>query len=142
MFMGEYNHIVDTKGRLIVPSKYREQLGDEFVMTKGLEGCLFVYSLEEWKKFEERFSSVSQFAKEARQFARYFFAGAAVCEVDKQGRVLLPAVLRRFAGIEKEVVLAGVANHIEIWSKDQWQARSEDEDMEEIAQNMADLGLI
>lgn len=142
MFMGEYNHTVDTKGRLIVPSKFRELLGEEFVVTKGLDGCLFVYSAEEWKVIEAKFREVSQFSKEARKFARFFFAGAVTCEVDKQGRVLLPAVLREFAGIEKEVVLAGVVNHIEIWSKDRWQENSEYDDVEEIAEHMASLGLM
>ena len=110
-------------------------------MTKGLDGCLFVYSGEEWKIIEAKFREVSQFSKEARKFARFFFAGAAACEIDKQGRVLLPAVLREFAGIEKEVVLAGVLNHIEIWSKDRWQETSEYDDVEEIAEHMASLGL-
>lgn len=142
MFMGEYNHTVDAKGRLIVPSKFRELLGDEFVVTKGLDGCLFVYSSEEWKSIEEKFSQVSQFSKEAQKFARFFFAGAAICEVDKQGRVLLPATLRKFAGIEKEAVLAGVLNHIEIWSKDRWQETNEYDDVEEIAEHMASLGLM
>jgi len=142
MFMGEYNHTVDTKGRLIVPSKFRESLGEEFVITKGLDGCLFVYSSDEWKVIETKFREVSQFSKEARKFASFFFAGAAACEVDKQGRVLLPANLREFAGIEKEVVLAGVLNHIEIWSKDRWQETSEYDDVEEIAEHMASMGLI
>ena len=141
MFMGEYNHTVDTKGRLIVPSKFRELLGDEFVVTKGLDGCLFVYPGDEWKLMETKFREVSQFSKEARKFARFFFAGAATCEVDKQGRVLLPANLREFAGIEKEVVLAGVVNHIEIWNKDRWQDTNEYDDVEEIAEHMASLGL-
>ena len=141
MFMGEYNHTVDTKGRLIVPSKFRELLGDEFVVTKGLDGCLFVYSGDEWKLMETKFREVSQFSKEARKFARFFFAGAATCEVDKQGRVLLPANLRECAGIEKEVVLAGVVNHIEIWNKDRWQDTNEYDDVEEIAEHMASLGL-
>ena len=142
MFMGEYNHTVDAKGRLIVPSKFRDQLGDEFVVTKGLDGCLFVYSSEEWKLIETNFREVSQFSKEARKFARFFFAGATVCEVDKQGRVLLPAVLREFAGIEKEIISAGVVNHIEIWSKERWQETSEYDDVEEIAEHMASLGLV
>lgn len=90
---------------------------------------------------ETKFREVSQFSKEARKFARFFFAGAATCEVDKQGRVLLPATLREFAGIEKEVVLAGVVNHIEIWSKDRWQDTNEYDDVEEIAEHMASLGL-
>ena len=142
MFMGEYNHTVDAKGRLIVPSKFRELLGEEFVITKGLDGCLFMYSSEEWKNIEVKFREISQFSKDARKFARFFFASAAVCEVDKQGRVLISAVLREFAGIEKEVVLAGVLNHIEIWSKDRWQETSEYDDVEEVAEHMASLGII
>ena len=142
MFMGEYNHTVDAKGRLIVPSKFRELLGEEFVITKGLDGCLFMYSSEEWKNIEVKFREISQFSKDARKFARFFFASAAVCEVDKQGRVLISAVLREFAGIEKEVVLAGVVNHIEIWNKDRWQETSEYDDVEEVAEHMASLGII
>ncbi len=141
MFMGEYNHTVDTKGRLIVPSKFREQLGDEFVVTKGLDGCLFVYSKHEWENIEEKFRNVPLTTKDARKFARFFFAGAASCEVDKQGRILLPAVLREYAGIEKDVVSVGVFNRVEIWDKDKWQESNSYDDMDEIAEHMADLGL-
>ena len=112
MFMGEYSHTVDAKGRLIVPSKFREQLGDEFVVTKGLDGCLFVYPNEEWKSIEEKFRSLPLTIKDARDFSRFFFAGAAACEVDKQGRILLPAVLRNFAAIQKDVVSVGVLNRV------------------------------
>ena len=141
MFMGEYNHTVDTKGRLIVPSKFREQLGDEFVVTKGLDGCLFVYSKSEWENIEKKFRNVPLTTKDARKFARFFFAGAASCEVDKQGRILLPVVLREYAGIEKEVVSVGVFNRVEIWDKDKWQESNSYDDMDEIAEHMADLGL-
>ena len=141
MFMGEYNHTVDTKGRLIVPSKFREQLGDEFVVTKGLDGCLFVYSKSEWENIEEKFRNVPLTTKDARKFARFFFAGAASCEVDKQGRILLPVVLREYAGIEKNVVSVGVFNRVEIWDKDKWQESNSYDDMDEIAEHMADLGL-
>lgn len=141
MFMGEYNHTVDTKGRLIVPSKFREQLGDEFVVTKGLDGCLFVYSKSEWENIEEKFRNVPLTTKDARKFARFFFAGAASCEVDKQGRILLPVVLREYAGIEKDVVSVGVFNRVEIWDKDKWQESNSYYDMDEIAEHMADLGL-
>lgn len=141
MFMGEYNHTVDTKGRLIVPSKFREQLGDEFVVTKGLDGCLFVYSKSEWENIEEKFRNVPLTTKDARKFARFFFAGAASCEVDKQGRILLPVVLRDYAGIEKDVVSVGVFNRVEIWDKDKWQESNSYDDMDEIAEHMADLGL-
>ena len=101
MFMGEYNHSVDAKGRLIVPSKFREQLGNEFVVTKGLDGCLFVYSQEEWKRIEESLREKPLTSKDARKFMRFFFAGAANCEVDKQGRILIPPVLREFADLKK-----------------------------------------
>ena len=141
MFMGEYNHTVDTKGRLIVPSKFREQLGDEFVVTKGLDGCLFVYSKSEWENIEEKFRNVPLTTKDARKFARFFYAGAASCEVDKQGRILLPVVLREYAGIEKDVVSVGVFNRVEIWDKDKWQESNSYDDMDEIAEHMADLGL-
>jgi MraZ protein len=141
MFMGEYNHTVDPKGRLIVPSKFREQLGDEFVVTKGLDGCLFVYSNEEWASIEEKFRQVPLTTKDARMFARFFFAGAASCEVDKQGRILIPQVLRTYAQIEKDVVSVGVLNRVEIWSKDKWNATANFDDMDEIAEHMAELGL-
>ena len=123
MFMSEYNHTVDTKGRLIVPSKFREQLGDEFVVTKGMDGCLFVYANDDWSAFEQKLTSLPLINKEARKFARFFLAGAAQVEVDKQGRILLPANLRQFAGLEKDVVLVGVGSRIEIWSRENWENR-------------------
>ncbi len=141
MFMGEYNHTVDAKGRLIVPSKFREQLGDEFVVTKGLDGCLFVYPNEEWSNIEEKFRNIPLTTKDARKFSRFFFAGAASCEVDKQGRILIPPTLREFAEIQKDVVSVGVLNRIEIWSKERWLDTNTYEDMDEIAEHMADLGL-
>ncbi|MCI5492902.1 MAG: division/cell wall cluster transcriptional repressor MraZ [Lachnospiraceae bacterium] len=141
MFMGEYNHTLDAKGRLIVPSKFREQLGDEFVVTKGLDGCLFVYPNEEWQNIEEKFRNIPLTTKDARKFSRFFFAGAASCEVDKQGRILLPTVLREFADLQKDVVSVGVLNRIEIWSKDRWTETNSYDDMDEIAEHMAELGL-
>lgn len=141
MFMGEYTHTIDTKGRLIIPSKFRESLGDEFVVTKGLDGCLFVYPNQEWKAFEEKLKTLPITNKNARQFSRFFLAGAAACEVDKQGRILLPSVLREFAELEKDVVLVGVLSRIEIWSKSKWNDSNTYDDMEDIAEHMADLGL-
>ena len=138
MFMGEYNHSIDAKGRLIVPSKFREQLGSEFVVTKGLDGCLFVYSHEEWQRIEE---SLREKPLTSRKFLRFFFAGAATCEVDKQGRINLPANLREYAGIDKEVVSVGVFSRVEIWSKERYQENSDFDDMDEIAEHMADLGI-
>ena len=142
MFMGEYSHTIDTKGRLIIPSKFREELGETFVVTKGLDGCLFVFSDEEWKAFEIKLKSLPLTNKNARQFARFFVAGATPCELDKQGRILLPATLREFAGLEKDVVLTGMLNRIEIWSKEKWNENNSLDDvaMDEIAEQMTDLG--
>ena len=141
MFMGEYNHTIDAKNRLIIPSKFRETLGNEFVVTKGLDGCLFVYDNDAWAEFEEKLKSLPLTNKEARKFARFFLAGAASVEVDKQGRILVPSVLKEFAGLGKDVVLVGVASRIEIWSKERWEDVSSCEDMEEIAEHMSELGL-
>ena len=142
MFMGEYNHTIDTKGRLIVPSKFREALGDEFVVTKGLDGCLFVYDNKEWSAFEEKLKALPLMNKESRKFVRFFLAGATNAEVDKQGRILIPSVLREFAELDKDVVLVGVGSRIEIWSKTKWEDASEYDDMEEIAEHMSELGLM
>ena len=142
MFMGEYNHTIDAKGRLIVPAKFREILGDNFIVTKGLDGCLFVYPNDEWTRFEGKLKSLPLTNKNARQFTRFFLAGAAACEVDKQGRILLPQVLREFASLEKDVVLIGVASRIEIWSRERWDEsmNTYDGDMDEVAENMESLG--
>lgn len=141
MFMGEYNHTIDSKGRLIIPSKFREDLGQEFVMTKGLDGCLFVFPIKEWEAFEEKLRSLPLIDKNARKFSRFFLAGAAACELDKQGRTLVPGTLREFAGMDKEVVLTGMLDRIEIWSKDQWNENNSYEDMDDIASSMQELGL-
>ena len=141
MFIGEYSHTIDAKGRLIVPSKFREQLGDEFVVTKGLDGCLFVYENTEWKSFEEKLHALPLTNANARKFTRFFLAGANACEVDKQGRILLPPVLREYADLQKDVVLVGVLSRVEIWSKDRWLENTYDEDeMDDIAEHMAELG--
>lgn len=141
MFMGEYNHTVDAKGRLIVPSKFREQLGDEFVVTKGLDGCLFVYENTEWKILEEKLKNLPLTNANARKITRFFLAGASQCEIDKQGRILLPAVLREFAKIEKEAVMVGVGNRIEIWSRESWTTANVYDDVDEIAESMEGLGI-
>ena len=141
MFMGEYNHTIDAKGRLIVPSRFREQLGSEFVVTKGLDGCLFVYPKEEWASIEAKFRSIPLTAKDARKFLRFFFAGAETYEVDKQGRILISQEQRKYADLQKEVVLAGVLSRIEIWSLKRWQDENTYDDMDEIAEHMAELGL-
>lgn len=141
MFMSEYSHTVDAKGRLIIPSKFREALGEEFVVSKGMDGCLFVYANNDWNAFEQKLTSLPLINKEARQFARFFLAGAATVELDKQGRILLPAALREFAGLDKDVVLVGVGSRIEIWSKEKWEDMNADADMDDIASAMEGLGL-
>ncbi len=140
MFMGEYNHTIDTKGRIIIPSKFREALGDEFVVTLGLDGCLFVYPNEEWMSFVAQLKSLPG-SKEARQMQRYFMAGAADCEVDKQGRILIPNKLREHAGLEKDIVFVGVLSKIEIWSKEKWDSNNDYDDMDQIAEHMSEFGL-
>jgi MraZ protein len=141
MFMSEYNHTIDPKGRIIVPSKFRDILGEEFVVTKGMDGCLFIYANEDWAAFEQKLRSLPLINKQARQFARHFLSGAATVEVDKQGRILLPAGLREFAGLEKDVMLVGVGSRIEIWSKAKWENVNANADMDEITAGMEGLGL-
>ena len=141
MFMGRYNHTIDPKGRLSIPSKYREILGDEFVVSKGMDGCLFVYANEDWKVFEAKLVSLPLINQEARQFARFFLSGAQYVTVDKQGRILMPQDLREFAGLEKDVVLAGMGGRIEIWSLEKWEENSSQVDINQISQGMINLGL-
>ena len=142
MFMGEYNHTIDAKGRLIIPSKFRELLGEEFVLTKGLDGCLSIYPMDEWNAFEEKLRALPLTNKNARTFSRFFVAGATSCELDKQGRILVPATLREFAGPEKDVVLTGNINRIEIWSKEKWNENSNYDDMDAIAESMEEMGIV
>ena len=141
MFMGKYNHTIDPKGRLSIPSKYRDILGDEFVVSKGMDGCLFVYAIEDWKTFEEKLASLPLINVEARQFARFFLSGAQYVTVDKQGRILMPQDLREFAGLEKDVVLAGMGGRMEIWSLEKWNENSGQVDINKISEGMINLGL-
>ena len=143
MLIGEYEHNIDAKGRLIMPSKLKEDIGEKFVVTKGLDGCLFVYSQTEWKTFEDKLRAFPLTNKDARALVRFFLAGAMECEIDKQGRFLIPGNLREFAGLEKEVVVIGVLDKIEIWSKDKWLKYSEEENssVDEIAEKMSNLGI-
>ena len=142
MFKSQYNHTVDAKGRLSIPSKFREQLGDEFVITKGMDGCLFAYANDDWEEFERKLSALPTLTnKDARQFVRFFMAGAASVDVDKQGRILLPNHLKAHAALERDVVLVGAGTRIEIWSLDRWEIMNPDKDMDEIAAGMESLGL-
>ncbi len=143
MFIGEYQHTLDPKNRVIMPSKFREKLGDSFVMTKGLDNCLFVYSSEEWSIVEEKLKSLPMTNKDARAFVRFFFAGACECELDKQGRIVMPTNLKEYAKIDKELVIIGVSTRIEIWSKDEWNKFNNDANIsyEDVAEKMSQLGI-
>lgn len=140
MFMGEYNHTIDEKGRVIVPSKFRESLGDVFVVTQGMDGCLLGYPKEEWEKFVQSLQTLP-ISKDARKLQRYFMAGAVECETDKQGRILISSKLRQAAALEKDVVFVGVLNKIEIWSKERWEENDTFDGMDDIVERMAGYGI-
>ena len=141
--MGEYAHTIDSKSRLIMPAKFRDGLGDKFVMTKGLDNCLFVYPMDEWKVLEEKLKRLPITKADARAFVRFFFSGATECEFDKQGRILIPQNLREHAGLEKETVITGVASRLEIWSSENWKKYSLEAEMdyENIAEKLEDLDI-
>ncbi|MBN8234345.1 division/cell wall cluster transcriptional repressor MraZ [Halobacillus kuroshimensis] len=143
MFMGEFQHNIDTKGRIIIPSKFRPGLGDCFVLTRGLDQCLFAYPMNEWRLLEEKLKKLPLTKKDARAFTRFFFSGAVECEVDKQGRINIPAPLRKYASLEKECVVIGVSNRIEFWSHDEWESYfdASEESFSEIAENMLDFDI-
>lgn len=142
MFSGEYQHSLDNKNRMIVPSKLREELGSKFVITKGLDGCLYAYPQEEWHKLEEKLKTLPLTNKDARAFVRFFFSGACEIEIDKQGRGLIPQNLKEYAGIEKDIVSIGVLSRVEIWSKEKWiNYNEEDLDFDSIAEKMGNLGI-
>ena len=142
MFIGEYGHAIDAKNRIILPSKFREGLGESCIMTKGLDGCLYVYPQSEWAILEEKLKSLPLTSKDARAFVRFFFSGANEMTFDKQGRTLIPQNLMQYAGIVKEVVSIGVSNRIEIWSKEKWNDYTEsDINMDEIGEKMSQLGI-
>lgn len=143
MFIGEYNHSVDVKGRISMPAKFREQLGETFYLTKGLDESLFVFSESEWKVFEDKLKALPLTNKSARAFVRLFFAGATECTFDKQGRILIPQTLREFSHIEKEAIVIGAGTRIEIWNTTHWEAYNNPDNLsyDEIAEQMADLGI-
>ncbi|MCR4398312.1 MAG: division/cell wall cluster transcriptional repressor MraZ [Firmicutes bacterium] len=141
MFIGEFRHTMDEKGRLIMPSKFRDGLRDRFVATRGLDTCLFVYTLSEWETLEEKLKTLPFTRAEARAFTRLFLAGASECEIDRQGRFVIPAPLREYARIEKDVVIIGVSNRVEIWSQAEWDAymAKAAEKYEEFAENLVGI---
>ncbi|WP_010270147.1 division/cell wall cluster transcriptional repressor MraZ [Paenibacillus senegalensis] len=141
MFMGEYQHSVDEKGRMIIPAKFREALGPSFVVTRGLDNCLFVYPMQEWTVLEGKLKSLPLMKSDARAFTRFFFSGATECELDKQGRVNLPNTLVEYAKLKKECVVLGVSNRVEIWSKDLWESyfQQSEDSFNEIAEKLVDF---
>lgn len=143
MLIGEFEHSLDAKGRLIMPAKLRDSIGEKFVVTKGLDGCLFAFSLTEWTNFEDKLKTLPLSNKNSREFTRFFLSGATECEIDKQGRFLIPSNLREVAGLEKEVVIIGVGTRIEIWNLEKWKAYNSTDNMsvEDIAENMTMLGI-
>ena len=138
---GEYEHRLDTKGRLIMPSKLREELGCTFMITKGLDNCLYVYPNDEWQQFADKLNQLRMTNKSARQFKRFFNSGAVKCETDAQGRVIIPQTLRTFANIEKDVVIIGNGEKAEIWNKEAWDEINNEEslNMDEIADKLDEL---
>ncbi|MBZ9635958.1 division/cell wall cluster transcriptional repressor MraZ [Clostridium sp. FP1] len=140
MFIGEYQHAIDAKNRIIIPTKFREGLGNEFILTKGLDGCLYIYTLPEWTIMEEKLKKLPLTSKDARAFVRFFFSGANEITIDKQGRALIPQNLCEYAGLQKEIVSIGVSTRIEIWAKSKWDEYNDsDMNFDEIAEKMMEL---
>ena len=143
MFMGKYHNSIDAKNRMIVPSKYREELGYKCVLTKGIDKCLYIYPMSEWERFMTKLSALPSSDMNARAFVRHFYANAVECEVDRQGRLTIPQELRDYAGIDKELVTIGILDKIEIWSRAEWENAEDGPQLapEDIAQKMAEYGI-
>lgn len=143
MFIGEYQHNLDTKGRITMPSKFREDLGDHFYITKGMDGCLFVFPESEWIEMDKKIRGLKLSRKDARGIARLFYAGAIDVSLDKMGRVLLPSNLREYSSLTKEAIIIGVSTRLEIWDKDRWESYNGDEDFnyDMLTQNLSDLDI-
>lgn len=143
MFLGEYQHSLDDKGRFTVPSKFREELGGKFIATRGLDDCIFLYPLQEWENIGKELHSLSFTKADARAFVRLFFSGASELELDKQGRTILPNNLREYASINKDLQIIGVGSRVEIWSNNKWQEynKKASSSYEEIAESLIDLGI-
>lgn len=143
MFMGEHQHTLDGKGRIFMPARFREELGERFVITRGLDNCLFAYPAAEWDNLEQKLKALPFTRSDARAFMRFFFSGASECEFDKQGRVLIPNNLRDHAKLQKDAVVIGVSTRVEIWSREVWQQYSEqaEQSFEDIAEKIMDIDL-
>ncbi|MBQ0146140.1 MAG: division/cell wall cluster transcriptional repressor MraZ [Lachnospiraceae bacterium] len=141
MFMGEFNHTVDAKGRVIVPSKFRDKLGETFVITKGFDRCLSIYDMENWRGVQEKLAQMPMLTEDSRTIRRMMVGSASESEFDKQGRVLIPAPLREYAGISKDAVMIGNIDHIEIWDKDAW-IRAQEIDADSAAEKLYQSGIV
>lgn len=142
MFIGEYSHSLDAKGRVTIPAKFREELGDTFVVTRSLDQCLTVYDMDAWEEFSRKLTELPYNSPEQRKLVRFFLSGAAEVEPDKMGRILLPQSLRNFAGIDRDVVLVGSGARIEIWSKENWEENTSAEEIGRIAEKMLGEGFV
>ena len=143
MLIGEYKHTIDTKKRLAIPAKLRKDLGERAVITKGLENCLVIYTLDEWQKLAHKLENLPASQADARNFARIMLSGASDVELDKLGRVLIPDYLKNYASLKKNVTLLGLSNKIEIWDTDKWQEYSKrtESSAEDIAERLKEFGI-
>ncbi len=143
MFIGEYRHALDEKGRLAIPVKFRGDLEAGAIVTRGLDGCLYVYTVAEWQKLAEKLSAMPMSQANSRAFARLMLAGAMDVAIDKQGRIVLPEYLRDYAGLRKNIVIAGLVNHLELWDEKAWDAykRKTEQDSGDIAEQLGALGV-
>ena len=139
MLIGEFDHNIDKKGRMILPAKLREELGDSVIVNRGLDGCLYVYTKEQWERVYQRLSTLPSTRKDARMYARMMLSKAAECEFDAQGRILIPANLREFADLQKDVVVIGQLDHAEIWDSEKWRIYNEAIDAESVAADVEDM---
>ena len=140
-FTGEYRHNLDAKGRLIIPARFRDQLGDEFTVTRSLDGCLAMYASPEWQALEEKLNALPMTNEKARSLKRFLLGSAAICELDKQGRILLPQVLRDRAGLDKDITLLGVGDHIEIWDTNTYEEKYSFDDEASLEADWEGLGV-
>ncbi len=138
MLIGEYSHSIDNKGRINMPSKFRDDLGESFIVSKGLDNCLFMYSLSEWEEFKKKILDLKM--AQARDLQRFFFSSAYVAEVDKQGRILIPNALREYANLSKDVMVIGVSSRAELWDKEQWLSQSATLTSDNIAKALEEIG--
>ena len=142
MFKGEVNHTIDSKGRVIIPSKFRDELGEKFVLTRGMDRCLAIYPQSAWDILEQKLATLPLTSSaDARNIVRFLVNGATDCELDKQGRILVPSTLREYAGLTKDVILAGTLSYIEVWDKDRWGKTHRFDDMDAITQSLRDSGI-